>query len=127
LIRLGDVCGEESWLRVAERVLRAHVNAAMENPFGYSNLLNALDLFQRHPAEIVLAGADTTPLARALAEVWLPDRVIVRAEGAPALVNKLTDGKTPVDGKPAAYVCRDFTCQKPITDPGELTLTLRNP
>ena len=26
----------------------------------------------------------------------------------------------PVDGKAAAYVCRDFTCQLPTTDPTKL-------
>jgi hypothetical protein len=29
-------------------------------------------------------------------------------------------GKTAVDGKAAAYVCRNFTCDAPTTDPADL-------
>jgi uncharacterized protein YyaL (SSP411 family) len=25
-----------------------------------------------------------------------------------------------IDGKPAAYVCEDFTCKAPVTDPKKL-------
>jgi uncharacterized protein YyaL (SSP411 family) len=28
----------------------------------------------------------------------------------------LFEGRTEVDDKPAAYVCRDFVCQMPVTD-----------
>ena len=27
---------------------------------------------------------------------------------------------SPVDGKAAAYVCENFTCQEPVTDPAKL-------
>jgi uncharacterized protein YyaL (SSP411 family) len=30
----------------------------------------------------------------------------------------------PVDGKPAAYVCENFTCQEPTTDPEKLRALL---
>jgi uncharacterized protein YyaL (SSP411 family) len=29
-----------------------------------------------------------------------------------------------VDGKPAAYVCENFTCKAPVTDPKQLTKLL---
>ena len=124
LIRLGDVCNQPAWLAIAERVLRAHYARALENPFGFSNLLNALDLWLARPTEIVLAGDTDGALARALAGVYLPNRVIARADGAPPLLKSLTDGKTALDGKAAAYVCRDFSCQRPETDPAALAATL---
>ena len=31
---------------------------------------------------------------------------------------------SPIDGKPAAYVCENFTCKAPVTDPRELAALL---
>jgi uncharacterized protein len=124
LIRLGDICGEKNWLDIAEQALHAHYERALDNPFGFANLLNALDLWLERPTEIVLAGADTAPLARAIASVYLPNRMIVRADSAPPLVSKLVTGKTAVNGVSAAYVCRDFTCERPETDPAALETAL---
>jgi hypothetical protein len=30
------------------------------------------------------------------------------------------DGRTPLDGAAAAYVCEHFACQRPVTDPAAL-------
>jgi uncharacterized protein YyaL (SSP411 family) len=32
----------------------------------------------------------------------------------------LLEGRGPVDGKPTAYVCRNYACEMPATDPGAL-------
>ena len=50
--------------------------------------------------------------------------MIVRADSAPPLLAKLVTGKTAVNGVSAAYVCRDFTCERPATDTSALAAAL---
>ena len=50
-----------------------------------------------------------------------PGAVVVVADG-PRDDIPLLVGRTPVDGRPAAYVCRGFVCERPVTDTGR-TLT----
>ncbi|HXZ63466.1 MAG TPA: thioredoxin domain-containing protein [Streptosporangiaceae bacterium] len=46
-------------------------------------------------------------------------------DGAVGSLIPLLAGRGPVDGKPAAYVCRNFTCQVPVTEVTELRTALR--
>jgi uncharacterized protein YyaL (SSP411 family) len=32
---------------------------------------------------------------------------------------------SPIEGKPAAYVCENFTCKAPVTDPKQLAELLK--
>jgi hypothetical protein len=51
---------------------------------------------------------------------FLPNKVVVGAESsAPGAVsdNPLLSNRAMVDGKPTAYVCQNYVCQLPVTDP----------
>jgi uncharacterized protein YyaL (SSP411 family) len=38
----------------------------------------------------------------------------------------LLAGRTARDGRATAYVCRDYACDAPVTDPGELGVQLES-
>ena len=100
------------------------------------------------PAEIAVVGPATDPRTAALHETALlaapPGAVIAVGEGtegepaapagdaagwapAPAGGVPLLAGRDLVAGAPAAYVCRDFACQLPVTGPAELRAALGYP
>jgi hypothetical protein len=49
----------------------------------------------------------------------IPGAVVLVADG-PRDDVPLLAGRSPVDGRPAAYVCRGLVCERPVTDPGLL-------
>ncbi|HEY0537389.1 MAG TPA: thioredoxin domain-containing protein [Actinoallomurus sp.] len=70
------------------------------------------------PLEIAVAGPADDPRTRELHRTALLSpvpAVVATGSGVP-----LMEGRTPVDGRPAAYVCREFTCRMPVTDTGAL-------
>jgi uncharacterized protein YyaL (SSP411 family) len=82
------------------------------------------------PAEIAVVGAATDPRTGALQRAALlmapPGAVLALGDGDTAAV-PLLEGRRPVDGSPAVYVCRNFTCRAPLTDPTELREALGYP
>jgi uncharacterized protein YyaL (SSP411 family) len=89
------------------------------------------------PAEIAVVGNTgdprTTELHRTALLASPPGAVIALGDGAGGDGDgndgeggsvPLLEGRGLVDGAPAAYVCRHFTCKAPVTDPGALRQTL---
>jgi uncharacterized protein len=82
------------------------------------------------PAEIAVVGSLADERTRALHETALhaatPGAVLALGDGTNAAVPLLT-GRTLVNGAPAAYVCRQFTCLAPVTTPEQLRKALAVP
>jgi uncharacterized protein len=87
------------------------------------------------PAEVAVVGPATDPRTAALHRAALvmapPGAVLALGDGGPAseaaAAVPLLEGRHPVDGSPAVYVCRNFTCRTPLTDPMELREALTYP
>jgi uncharacterized protein YyaL (SSP411 family) len=88
-------------------------------------MLVALDYSLAKPRQIVIAGKiDNNETKALLAEVhrhFRPKKILSLADGSEGQKffseqNDAIRAMSPVDGKPAAYVCENFTCKAPVTD-----------
>src|SRR4051794_3770976 len=117
LLRLAALTGEHDYERRAVSVLRLLHALAPRHPQAFGHLLQALDFHFGRVKEVALVGEDTGPLERVVRAAFRPHLVL--AGGARDGVPLLQD-RQPVDGRAAAYVCENFTCQMPVTEPAEL-------
>jgi uncharacterized protein YyaL (SSP411 family) len=131
LLKLAVITGEEDYRQRAARVLRKIGPVLEKHPYGFARMLGALDFYLSAPKEIALIGEADDPatqaLARAVFAPYLPNRVLVQASRpdlAPTDIPLLID-RPLRDGKPTAYVCENYACKEPTTDPEALTRLLR--
>ena len=132
LLRLHHITGQEDYRARAEKVLRSYYDVMENQPFGFAHMLCAVDQYLNPPKEIVVVGNIDDPRTKALlAEVhriYLPNKVLqlVGAEQALEDISPLLRGKTQLNGQPTAYLCQNFTCSAPVTNPAELKSLLQS-
>jgi uncharacterized protein YyaL (SSP411 family) len=88
-------------------------------------MLCALDFLQGPVTAVVVSGPEPEGLLRAARRGFCPNQVVALADGRAAI--PILEGRGPLAGKAAAYVCRDWTCLPPVTEPKELEALLRKP
>jgi uncharacterized protein YyaL (SSP411 family) len=125
LVDAHALIGEGRYRQVAEEALATVGTLAERAPrfVGWS-LAAAQTLLDGGPLEVTVVGPDGddrhTLAARARQH---PGAVVIEAEG-PRDDVPLLSGRTPVDGRPAAYVCRGFVCERPVTTVDDLQAVL---
>jgi len=117
-LRLHELSGEDRYRDLAEHEFQRYRAAASAAPAGFVHFLAAADFAQRGAFGIILAGdkAAAAALVESVHRTYLPARVLAFAEDVP-----VGQGRLPVDGRPAAYVCRHRACSAPVTS-GEALL-----
>jgi len=123
LLRLAGLAVEPGYLELANQALSSVQPALSRYPLGFGQWLVALDYALAHPRDIAIVGppgaADTQALLEVATAGYQPHRVVAVGDPAEEAIPLLRD-REPVDGQAAAYVCVNFTCQAPVTDPEEL-------
>jgi uncharacterized protein YyaL (SSP411 family) len=112
--------GEGRYRQAAEEALATVAPLAAQAPRFAGWSLAAAATMADGPEEIAVvgpAGAGRDALAARARR--RPGAVVVVAD-APVEGIPLLDGRTAVGGQPAAYVCRGFVCERPVTDPAAL-------
>jgi hypothetical protein len=115
-----------------ERTLAAFGQRLAQAGRAVPMMLAALSRYHGGTSQIVIAGEpgadDTRLLLEALRRRYLPGAVVVpvrsRHRDTLAAVLPWVGQMRAIDGRAAAYVCRDFVCRSPVTSPGDLAEVL---
>jgi len=124
LLQLAALTGEARYELAALRPLGAMQEVAARHPSAFAGWLSALDSALGPVLQLALVGDPTDPGFAALASTarsgYFPRLVVAGGPpGAPGHPTLLQD-RPMIDGRPTAYLCQGFTCQLPVTEPGDL-------
>jgi uncharacterized protein YyaL (SSP411 family) len=124
LLRLAALTGDGRYRAAAEAALAGVTPYLARYPTGFANWLSAAGLTIGGIVELAVVGDPTDPPAVALLDVATrtgrPDIVVAASARPDESAIALLAGRTTIDGRPTAYVCRDFACRLPVTEPDPL-------
>jgi uncharacterized protein YyaL (SSP411 family) len=117
LLRLARLWGDDELERRGEATLRLVRDALPQAPTAFGWLLVALDQYLAPHRELAIIGSPGDEIARKAVDRARATDVIAfgPAEDVPLLA-----GRHAVDGLPTLYVCRNFACEVPSTDPASV-------
>jgi uncharacterized protein YyaL (SSP411 family) len=132
LLRLGLQLDEPRFRDAGQRALQAYRATVQRTPSAYAAMLLAADLAAGPLAEVAIVGGRDDPATVALLEAvhrrFRPRLAIACGEPAePPGRSALLRGKKAIDGRPTAYVCRDYACLAPVHAPADLERQLGDP
>ncbi len=127
LLRLAVLLDKPAYRQKAESIFRAFGPMTEDSPGAFERLLCAADFGAGPIQEIALVGRAEDPALQGLLAVvragFRPNKVVAVSPGPESHEARripLLEAKTAQDGRATAYVCRDYTCRRPVTTPEEL-------
>jgi hypothetical protein len=117
LLRLAEFTGRPDFREPAVKTLRAFASRLKSMAAGVPQMLVALNFSLAKPKQIILAGdrdaAETRALLRELRRRFVPNKVVL-----------LDSHRERLGGRATAYVCENFVCKLPVTEPSRLAALL---
>ena len=128
LLRLGEWTSNVETKALAIKSIEAAAGLLERSPSAFATMLEAIQFARGPTYELVLvadaAGNGLEPFLTAFHGKFIPNRVISMVpandlQRAKTLIPMLAS-KIAMDRKPTAYVCENYTCQLPVTEPGKM-------
>ena len=129
LLRLSQFYNNRDWHERAGRLIESFADSINGYPTALPLMLTAWRQLQAKSTQVVIAGKpggeDTEALMAVVHKYYDPARLLLLADGGQNQAflgdyQEFLQTVAPIDGKAAAYVCADFTCKLPVTDPADL-------
>ncbi len=122
LARLSFHFDRQDMREAAIKAVRCYGQQMAQIPRAFSKALMAADLLLNSPLELAVVGMpgsnDHENLLRVIHSQFIPNRIIAYQNSERSTsAHPLLSGKTLIEGKAALYICQNYACQAPITDP----------
>lgn len=131
LIRLARLTGRHELEEKAQQIIKAFAGNIEGYPAGFSNMLCAAILLKAEGVEVIVSGGidkGADKLLSIIRQGYRPFTVSLHYYQDTEILKNLIpfmSNYTTVEGKAAAYVCRNFTCNQPVTDAENLSEMLQ--
>ncbi|MBX9688164.1 MAG: thioredoxin domain-containing protein [Candidatus Obscuribacterales bacterium] len=135
LIRLSRLKGDLKLMNYAERTIKLYSSFFHKAPDQFSNMLCALDSYNAQALEIAVLFDDSTKaqaeeLLSVIYRTYLPNAVLILSNLSASDNEQLLAACPLLRERPlqnslaTVYICRNFSCQKPIVDKNALAQEL---
>ena len=128
MVRIAEVTGDAELRRSASIVLESLTESMVRYAPAFGHMLGVADMVVHGAVEVALVGSRGEPdfqaLERAVAAQYVPSLVLAGGPPPDDTDIGLLAGREMRNGRATAYVCRQFTCDAPVTDPAELVAQL---
>ncbi|MEO8665070.1 MAG: thioredoxin domain-containing protein [Ignavibacteria bacterium] len=129
LLRLGFMTDNKVHIEKAEQSLKLFADDLTRLPFSSPQLLCGLSFYLHSPKEIILSGnsdgADFKELKKIIDETYIPNKVELYASKQMMNVSKFISNIVSDGNKLSVYVCENYQCNLPISDPENLKKLLQ--
>ncbi|MEO7124342.1 MAG: hypothetical protein ABI400_14775, partial [Lacisediminihabitans sp.] len=126
---LTGLTGDYAWSALARGGVSVLQADAVSNPSRHGWLLRQIESLSAPPREVAIVGRPgraTDALVRTAFGRPRPGTIIVAAQPNESSAVPLLAGRGEIDRVPAAYVCEDLSCQRPVTTAAGLNALLVN-
>ena len=126
-LRLAELTGDDDLRRRATRIVESLAPAIERYPMAFGQLLQCADMLVNGAVEVALVGGraskEFNALERTIATRFVPSLVLVAGDESSTL--PLLRGRTSPEPAPAAaFVCRNYACEAPVTTAEQLEKAL---
>ncbi len=122
LFRLALLTEDAKYQARAEQLVRYGLSKVGNYPYAMPEMMAAAHWMVASPMQIVFAGQEIYDFKVEANVHYSPLSVQMLASQS---VGEFSKSLPPVDGKPTAYVCHDFRCERPVTEVTELSALLK--
>ena len=126
LLRLWQMTDRADWAKKPQGTFVAFAGRLEKAPEAVPQLVAAVDFNLSKPKQIVIAGEpgapDTEALLRLVHERYIPNKILLLADGGAGQKHlaqwlPFLEGVTCKQGRATAYICENYVCKLPTSDP----------